>query len=285
TEGRKVRSSRTQRAMGRKSRFGKEQIEAAWRNAEVDAIHRLRDADVRVPEPYAFVDGVLLMELVTGDDGEPAPRLADVDLHPDDARDLFDIMLEEVTKMLCAGLVHGDLSDFNVLLGPHGPVIIDFPQAVDPAHNRNARKLLVRDVRNLSHFLGRWAPQLKRTRYGEEMWALYEGSELRPDTRLTGRFQRKEVRTNVLSLLEEIEAMEAESRKRREDLGLAPRRPARTPVQPRPAAPAPPPPEEPAKKKRRRRRKKKPEGAEAAGSSEPIDFDTSDDLDAFLSED
>lgn len=204
TEGRKVRSSRTQRAMGRKSRFGKEQIEAAWRNAEVDAIHRLRDADVRVPEPYAFVDGVLLMELVTGDDGEPAPRLADVDLHPDDARDLFDIMLEEVTKMLCAGLVHGDLSDFNVLLGARGPVVIDFPQALDAAGNRNARNILIRDVENLHNFMARWSRGYQRRPYAEEMWTLYERGELLPDTRLRGLYRPDERRADVGGLLREI---------------------------------------------------------------------------------
>ncbi|MCB9664648.1 MAG: serine protein kinase RIO [Alphaproteobacteria bacterium] len=321
TEGRKVRSSRTQRAMGRKSRFGKEQIEAAWRNAEVDAIHRLRDADVRVPEPYAFVDGVLLMELVTGDDGEPAPRLADVDLHPDDARDLFDIMLEEVTKMLCAGLVHGDLSDFNVLLGPHGPVIIDFPQATDATMNRNAQKLLVRDVDNLRDFFARWAPELKEGRWGDEMWDLYERGQLAPDTRLTGKFKRKKSKGDLGGLLAEIEELEREARQRREALGLAPR-PARKPVAtqgppPRPVqerqrpqgqaqrgqgqgpGPGPGPggdgpPGEGGKKKRRRRRKKRGGGEGGAEMGPPhdrgpqpprpppVDDDPFDDLDALL---
>ena len=187
TEGRKVRNSRSQRAMGSRSRFGKEQEEAAWRNAEVDVIYRLAAAGVRVPEPYVFIDGVLVMELIQDFDGEPAPRLCDVELAPDEAMAVFKTLLKDVVRMLCAGVVHGDLSDFNVLMSPEGPVIIDFPQAVDPAHNRNAQKLLIRDVKNLTSFLSRWAPSLKKTRYAEEMWALYEKNDLDPETEQIGR--------------------------------------------------------------------------------------------------
>jgi RIO kinase 1 len=228
-EGRRVRNSRQQRAMDKGSRYGKEEIEAAWRSAEVDAIYRLRAAGVRVPEPYAFVDGVLVMELIAAEDGQPALRLADISLDEGPARKLFSRLLREVQKMLCAGIVHGDLSDFNVLMGADGPVIIDFPQAIDPASNNNARKLLIRDVNNLVSFLARFAPGLRGTQYGAEMWDLYERGVLTPETPLTGRYAGKQGRANVSSLLREIEEIERESRARREALGLDPRRPARTP--------------------------------------------------------
>ncbi len=223
-EGRKVRNTRSARAMGKRSRFGKKAEEQSWRATEVDMIYRLRAANVCVPEPYEFVDGVLVMQLVTGHNGEPAPRLVDVTLDEDEAWDVFHFLLREVVKMLCAGVVHGDLSDFNVLMGESGPVIIDFPQAVDPAHNRNARKLLVRDVRNLTSFLARYAKRLRGTRYGEEMWDLYERNELRPDTRLTGKFRGSRKKADTGSLLDEIMAMEREAMAKRESLGLAPRK-------------------------------------------------------------
>ncbi|MEZ4322938.1 MAG: PA4780 family RIO1-like protein kinase [Myxococcota bacterium] len=303
TEGRKVRNSRQQRAMTKRSRYGREQIEAAWRNAEVDVIYRLTAAGVRVPEPFAFVEGVLVMELVQDAYGEPAPRLVDATFSEDEAWDLFHILLREVVKMLCAGIVHGDLSDFNVLLSADGPVIIDFPQAVDAAHNRNARKLLIRDVDNLTRFLARHTPALRSKNYGEEMWVLYESGELTPDTRLTGRRPKTGGPTDTSSLLREIEAMQEESRRKREALGLPPRRPARTPkTQGSPDGPRPhgagapagarssersagPPAEEGSGKKRRRRKKRgggggapEAEPAQASGDA----FDTSDDLDAFL---
>ncbi len=233
TEGRRVRNSRSRRAMAKRSKFGREQIEAAWRTAEVDMIHRLAAADVRVPEPYAYVDGVLVMELVADEWGEPAPRLTDMEFTSDQAWDLFHQLLKEVQKMLCAGVVHGDLSDFNVLLGARGPVLIDFPQAVDAAHNRNARRMLVRDVDNLTKFLARYCGKLRKRRYqgyGAEMWALYEHGQLTPDTQLTGRKPKPTHQADAMSLLEEIEAIQNESRKRREELGLPPRRPARQPT-------------------------------------------------------
>ncbi len=237
-EGRKTRNSRDQRAIQKKSGFGQERIEAAWRSAEVDYIYRLREAGVRVPEPHAYVDGVLVMELVKDEHGEPAPRLVDFTFTPEQARETFDVLLREVVKMLCAGVVHGDLSDFNVLIGPNGPVIIDLPQAVDPAHNNNARKLLIRDVKNLTSFLARYDDSLKGTRFGDEMWALYEKNELTPQTKLTGRFKGSERKADTSSLLMEIEAAEREARKRREALGLPPPRPARK-VPPTPPAPQP----------------------------------------------
>lgn len=252
TEGRKVRNSRSQRAMSKRSKFGRSEVEESWRATEVDMIFRLSDAGVRVPQPIAFVDGVLVMQLVQGEDHGPAPRLVDAEFTEDEAWDTFHIVLQEVVKMLCAGVVHGDLSDFNVLLAWDGPMIIDFPQAVDAAHNRNAKKLLVRDVTNLTSFLARYTSKLKKTKYGEEMWALYEAGELRPDTKLTGRHKAATHLADTTSLLAEIEAIEEESRRKREALGLKPRRKARAPVQERIEIPA----DEPSGKKRRRRRNK-----------------------------
>jgi RIO kinase 1 len=261
TEGRRVRNTRDMRAMAKRSRFGRQQLEASWRNTVVDVIYKLQAAGVRVPEPYDYVDGVLVMELVVDDTGEPAPRLVDVTLEPEQGMAVFEHLIREVQRMLCAGVVHGDLSDFNVLMTAEGPVIIDFPQAVDPAHNRNARKLLIRDVRNLTSFLARHTPKLKGTRYAEEMWQLYEAGKLTPDTKLTGKWKPPSRKADTSSLLAEIEALEREARERRERLGLAPARPARAPVvfEPEPA-PAQADGAPPSKKKRRRRRKKKPAG-------------------------
>jgi RIO kinase 1 len=237
TEGRTVRNSREQRAMNKRSRHGRASTEDAWRSAEVDAIHRLRSAGVRVPEPFAFIDGVLVMELIKGEDGAPAPRLVDVHFTAEEATEVFHILVREVVKMLCAGIIHADLSDFNVLMSPTGPVIIDFPQAVDPARNQSARKLLIRDVKNLTSFLGRFAPKLRRTQYGPEMWDLYESSELAPDTELSGTYKPSETKTDVSSLLEDMLALEEEARERREALGLPPPRPARRPVVDEPPPP------------------------------------------------
>lgn len=251
TEGRRVRSSREQRAKNKASRHGRAKTEEAWRNAEVDAIQLLRGAGVRVPHPYAFVEGVLVMELVRGLDGEPAPRMVDVSFTKDEATELFHLLIREVVKMLCAGLVHADLSDFNVLISARGPVIIDFPQAVDPARNQSAKKLLLRDVTNLASFLGRFAPELRKTRYGPEMWALYERSELDPETELTGTYEEKAYDADVGSLLEDILQMEKEARERREALGLPPPRTRRPIIRDQPKAPVPS--EDEPKKKRRRR--------------------------------
>lgn len=217
TEGRRVRSSREQRAMNkRSSRHGRAKTEEAWQSTEVDAIYRLRSAGVRVPEPIAFSEGVLVMELITGPDGEAAPRLVDLSFRADEAFALFHVLLREVVKMLCAGVVHADLSDFNILMSSDGPVVIDFPQVVDPAANQSAGKLLKRDVANLTSFLARYAPQLRGTQYGPEMWDLYERSELDPDTELTGKFVGSTKKAEVNSLLEDILELEEEAREARE---------------------------------------------------------------------
>jgi RIO kinase 1 len=187
-EGRKVRGSREARAIEKASKYGKKQQETAWKNTEVDALYLLRDAGVRVPTPYGYFHGVLVMELVTDADGYSAPRLGEVELTPEQAREFHAVLVQQVVRMLCCGLIHGDLSEYNVLVGPDGPVIIDFPQVVSAGGNNAARTMLLRDVNNLTASLGRWAPELLDTWFGEEMWALFEAGDLQPDTRLTGRF-------------------------------------------------------------------------------------------------
>ncbi len=220
TEGRKVRNSRDQRAIQKGSKHGRAQDEAAWRSTEVDMIHRLHAAGVRVPVPQHFIDGVLIMELITDAEGNPAPRLADLVFDPDGAQAMYERLLREVVRMLCAGVVHGDLSDFNVLVGAEGPVLIDFPQSVDTAHNTNARKLLLRDVENLHRFLGQFAPNARRLPYAEEMWELYQQNAITPETRLTGRYRPSERRANTHAVLELIQDANYDERKRRESLGL-----------------------------------------------------------------
>lgn len=218
TEGRKVKSSRDERARTRKKRsqHGKSQDEAAWRSAEFDVIGRLRAAGVRVPVPYHFLDGVLVMELVKDADGDPAPRLGDVNLDAKAANAIFGTLLREVVKMLCAGIVHGDLSDFNVLLGRDGPVVIDFPQSMDAAHNQNAREILLRDVANLDRFLAGFVPSRKRGAHGAEMWELYRRGELTPDSPLTGHHAASEAAIDLPRLMEEIAEVERIARQRRE---------------------------------------------------------------------
>ena len=188
-EGRKTRGSREARAMGKATRFGKREAEAAWKSTEVDALYRFHDAGVRVPRPYGFYGGVLVMELVADAEGHNAPRLGEVELTPEQARDFHARLVREVARMLCCGLIHGDLSEYNVLVAPDGPVVIDFPQVVNAAGNNQARAMLRRDVNNLSISLGRFAPELMLTRYAEEMWALFEAGQLTPDTPLTGEFE------------------------------------------------------------------------------------------------
>jgi RIO kinase 1 len=185
-EGRKVRGSRQARAMAKSTQFGRKAQEAAWKNAEVDALYQLTAAGVRVPRPFGYFDGVLIMELVAGPDGEPAPRLGEVDLAPDTAREYHGVLIRQVVRMLSLGLIHGDLSEFNVLLGPDGPVIIDLPQAVNAAGNNAAREMLARDVNNLRETLGRFAPELLDTQFAAEIWALFEQGLLLPETELTG---------------------------------------------------------------------------------------------------
>ena len=191
-EGRKVRGSREARAIGKATKYGRRQQEAEWKNTEVEALYQLRDAGVRVPEPHGYFHGVLVMELVVDADGHSAPRLAEVELSPEQARGFHRVLVRQVVRMLCAGLIHGDLSEYNVLVSPDGPVVIDFPQVVSAAGNNAARTMLLRDVNNLTASLGAWAPDLLETWYGEEMWALFEAGELRPDSELSGVFVHDE---------------------------------------------------------------------------------------------
>ena len=191
-EGRKVRGSRESRAIGKATKYGRKQQETAWKNTEVDALYQLRDAGVRVPEPHGYYHGVLVMELVVDADGHSAPRLGEVELAPDQARGFHRFLVRQVVRMLCVGLMHGDLSEYNVLVAPDGPVIIDFPQVVSAAGNNAARTMLLRDVNNLTASLGQWAPDLLDTWYAEEMWALFEAGELHPDSELTGTFVHDE---------------------------------------------------------------------------------------------
>jgi RIO kinase 1 len=185
-EGRKVRNSRQARAMEKGSRYGRKQQEDVWQNTEVDALYRLAAAGVRVPQPYHYIDGVLLMELVTDDEGLAAPRLNDLELTGEQALVYHEALIQEVVKMLCGGLIHGDLSEFNILVDAQGPVIIDLPQAVDAAANNNAARMLERDVANLAAYFGQFAPELLATSYGKEIWYIYETGVLKPGIKLTG---------------------------------------------------------------------------------------------------
>ena len=203
-EGRKVRNGRRARAMQKSSKFGREQQESIWQTAEVDALYKLADVGVRVPQPYGCFEGVLLMELITDEDGFAAPRLNDVSMPEEQAvEDHLDIM-NYVVRMLTVGIVHGDLSEFNVLVDQWGPVIIDLPQAVDAAANNNAKKMLLRDVNNMTRYYAQFAPQLEKTKYGQEIWALYEAGLLSVDTVLTGKFDENNEVTNVDNVLDEI---------------------------------------------------------------------------------
>lgn len=217
-EGRKVRSSRRARAMEKGSRYGRKQQEETWQNAEVDALYRLADAGVRVPEPYGCVEGVLLMELIMDDDGGVAPRLNDVHLTHEQALEDHAVVMHYVMRMLCAGLVHGDLSEFNVLVDSYGPVIIDLPQAVDAAANNNAESMLARDVNNMTAYYAQYAPELADTQYAKEIWALYENGELHPDVELTGLFDVDETAADVDGVMDEIKAILEEEAERKERL-------------------------------------------------------------------
>lgn len=205
TEGRKVKNSRQGRAMAKGSKFGRESQEAAWQSAEVDALYRLANAGVRVPEPYNFYEGVLLMELVVDGNGNAAPRLNDITFSAEEARIHHQTLVKEVVRMLCAGIVHGDLSEFNILMSADGPVIIDLPQAVDAAGNNDARDMIERDVRNLSDYFGRFAPELLTTEYGKEIWALYAHGDLTLETQLTGRFRQTNKPVDLKSVMREID--------------------------------------------------------------------------------
>ncbi|MDW5377159.1 PA4780 family RIO1-like protein kinase [Halomonas sp. HP20-15] len=215
-EGRKERNSRRARAMAKKTRYGQKEQEAAWLSSEVDALYRLAAAGVRVPRPHGFVDGVLLMDLISDGEGDVAPRLGEVELSPQQARDYHDRVIADVVRMLCAGLVHGDLSEFNVLVDRDGPVIIDLPQAVDAAGNNSAPMLLVRDVDNMRDWFGRFEPALLDTDYGKEIWALYESGELHPESRLTGHFEPDTHNVDVMELMAVIDDAREEAEERRE---------------------------------------------------------------------
>ncbi len=215
TEGRKTRNSRRARATEKGTRYGRKVQEEAWQSAEVDALYRLAAAGVHVPRPYNFHEGVLLMELVTDAGGNPAPRLNDVEFTADDARAHHYTLMMQVVRMLCAGVVHGDLSEYNVLLGSAGPVIIDLPQAVNAAGNNHAGSMLERDVGNLTNYFGRFAPELLATDYGKEIWSLYEHGDLHPETALTGRFEHSTKAVDLVGVMREIDDARAEDAARR----------------------------------------------------------------------
>ncbi|OAT22641.1 RIO family kinase [Buttiauxella gaviniae ATCC 51604] len=209
-EGRKVRNTRNARAMQKGSKFGRKQQEETWQTAEVEALFRLANAGVRVPQPYMCIDGVLLMELVTDAEGAVAPRLSDVTLDEESAIADFNTMIRNIVRMLCVGIVHGDLSEFNVLLDAQGPVIIDLPQAVDAAANNHAESMFERDVNNITEYYGQFAPNLLKTRYAKEIWALYEDGKLTPETPLTGLFVEEVHDVDMDSLIDEIITAEDE---------------------------------------------------------------------------
>ena len=205
-EGRKVRNSRRNRAIEKGSKYGRKQTEEIWQNAEVDALYKLAGAGVRVPTPYGCIDGVLLMELICDAEGDVAPRLGDVTMSAEQAIEDHHLVMLYVVRMLCAGVVHGDLSEFNVLLDEQGPVIIDLPQAVNAAANNQAESMLSRDVNNMTNYYGQFAPELLDTRYAKEIWELYEAGELHPDIELTGKFHEDEQSADVDAVLTEISA-------------------------------------------------------------------------------
>ena len=218
TEGRKVKNSRRARAMEKGSKFGKKEQEKIWQNAEVDALYLLAEADVRVPEPYGCFDGVLLMELITDAEGNVAPRLGDVSMTEEDAIRYFAMLMQDVVRMLCAGMIHGDLSEFNVLLDEYGPVIIDLPQAVNASANNNAQAMLERDVQNMVNYFSEFDPYLKETKFGKEIWKLYEDGELKPDTLLTGEFEEDDQAADVDGVMVQIKAAFDEEQARLERL-------------------------------------------------------------------
>ena len=213
-EGRKVRNSRQARAMAKGSKYGREEQESLWHNAEVDALYKLAQANVRVPKPYGCIDGVLLMELITDADGDVAPRLNDVKLTQEEALAHHTQIIRDVVRMLCAGLVHGDLSEFNVLVDQYGPVIIDLPQAVDAVANNHAEWMLERDINNMRDYFGQFAPELLTTQYAKEIWEIYESGKLTPDTELTGHFDEPTESADVDAVMSEIQEAFKEEQER-----------------------------------------------------------------------
>ncbi len=214
-EGRKVRSGRRARAMEKGSAYGRKQQEEVWQNAEVDALYKLVSAGVRVPEPFGCIDGVLIMELITTEDGDTAPRLDDVAMPADQAVEDHATMMNYIVRMLCAGIIHGDLSEFNVLVDEYGPVVIDLPQAVNAAANNSAQAMLARDVDNMTRYYGQYAPQLLKTRYADEIWSHYKEGTLTPETELTGLYKGPTDSADVDSVMAEIRAVLAEEQERK----------------------------------------------------------------------
>jgi RIO kinase 1 len=213
-EGRKVRGSRETRAMAKSTRFGRKEQEHEWKNAEVDALYRLVEAGLRVPKPFGCFNGVLLMELVTDAQGDPAPRLGEVELSADAAREHHDVLVRQIVGMLSLGLIHGDLSEFNVLLASHGPVIIDLPQVVNAAGNNAAFAMLERDTNNIRSALGRFAPELLATEFAAEMWEIYEQGELRPQSELSGVFRRDDAPADAAGVMRAIDDAREEAIRR-----------------------------------------------------------------------
>ncbi|GAB6070437.1 RIO1 protein [Thiomicrorhabdus hydrogeniphila] len=220
-EGRKVKNSRRARAMQKGSKFGRQQQEDIWQNAEVDALYKLAQVGVRVPQPYGCFDGVLLMELITDEDGDVAPRLNDVSMSEEQAIEDHAEIMHYVMLMLSVGLIHGDLSEFNVLVDEYGPVIIDLPQAVNAAANNNAKRMLTRDINNMTNYYAQYAPELKNTQYAKEIWALFEAGELTEETKLTGLFDEQEKEADVDAVMLEIKAALEEEQARQERINAA----------------------------------------------------------------
>ncbi|MEJ2611824.1 MAG: serine protein kinase RIO [Candidatus Thiodiazotropha sp.] len=219
-EGRKVRNSRRARAMEKGSQFGRNEQEQSWQTHEIDTLRRLVDAGVRAPNPYFCIDGVLLMELVTDAEGNVAPRLGDVTMSVEMALQDHAMIMKYITRMLCVGVVHGDLSEFNVLVDETGPVIIDLPQAVDAAANNNAEVMLARDVNKITDYYAQYAPELKNSKYAKEIWSLYKDGELHSDIELTGYFEETEAEADVDEVLQEIKAAWQEEEDRRSRLSV-----------------------------------------------------------------
>ena len=210
-EGRKTRNSRKARAMEKHTKYGRKEMESSWQNAEVDARYKVAETGARVPEPFYCMDGVLLMELVIGPDGDVAPRLHDLALTEDQAMEYYSALIVDVMKMLCAGIVHADLSEYNVLVDEFGPIIIDLPQAVDATSNNNAADFLIRDLNNLRDYFSQYAPELKATEFGQEMWAIYKAGDLTPETPLTGQFKRSTKEIDVKNVMEAIDEAREEN--------------------------------------------------------------------------
>lgn len=298
TEGRRVRNSRQRRAMEKGTKFGKEAMETAWQSAEVDALFRLSAAGLRVPTPHLFSEGVLIMDLIVDEFGEAAPRLWDVQFTPEQAVELHQFLIREIVYMLCAGMVHGDLSEYNVLLAWDGPVIIDLPQATDAANNPNSRELFIRDVRNLTNFLATFAPDLAATRFGEEIWSLYERASLHPDSPLTGRWKGSDKKADTRAVLGEIETAAMDARKKREFEGVDDRsrrgrsqvagqpqgKPSPKPAQtaPKPAQTAPKPAQGKPAQARPTQKPPSPTKAAPAPATQPVTHLDLDDLDDLL---